>query len=192
VDVSSRKDTVRRTALTARGRLDAGERDARGARVVEQILALPEVRAATAVIGYVSIRSEVPTRPLLEALLRDRKTLLVPYVTEDGALQAAPVVTLDELEPGYRGIPEPRARVPVDPASADVVVVPGVAFDARGHRLGYGGGFYDGFLKRCGRAIRIGLCFEVQLVESVPVADRDEPVHVVVTDERVLRVQPID
>jgi 5-formyltetrahydrofolate cyclo-ligase len=142
------------------------------------------------VLAFVSISSEVPTSMLLGATLEAGKTLLLPYVAEDGALRAAAVSSLAELQPGYRGIPEPRARLPVDPASAGVIVAPGVAFDARGGRLGYGGGFYDAFLRAAAGVPRVGICFEVQLVDEVPMAEHDERVDVVVTEERVVRAAP--
>ena len=101
-------------------------------------------------------------------------------------MRAAEVGSLAELEPGFKGILEPRTRMPVDPSTADVVIVPGVAFDARGNRLGYGGGFYDSFLSECGDVPRIGVCFEVQVVDEVPVAEHDLPVDVIVTESRTI------
>ncbi|MFN2614212.1 MAG: 5-formyltetrahydrofolate cyclo-ligase [Actinomycetota bacterium] len=187
MDVPTRKDIVRRTVLAKRSRLDADERRARALEASERLLALPEIARATSVVAFVSIRSEIPTEPLLTALLEKDVMVLLPYVADDGALQAAAVGSTTELEPGYRGIPEPRARIPVEPSSADAVVVPGVAFDERGRRLGYGGGFYDRFLAGCGSTPTIGFCFEMQVVEDVPVAAHDLGVDLVVTDERTIR-----
>ncbi|MFA5890918.1 MAG: 5-formyltetrahydrofolate cyclo-ligase [Actinomycetota bacterium] len=187
MQVRERKDTVRRLTLARRGRLDAAEREARAERLIERLLAMPEVAEAERVLAFVSVRSEVPTGRLLQAVLASGSVLLLPYVADDGALQAAEVESLDELEPGYRGIPEPRSRFALHPAEASVIVLPGVAFDERGRRLGHGGGFYDAFLRESPVVPRIGICFEVQVVPEVPVEPHDERVDAVVTENRVIR-----
>lgn len=186
MDVQARKDRLRRLVLGRRARLDPAERAARGDALLTRLMALPEVAAAPTVCAFVSFSSEVPTEPLLRALLGSGKRLLIPYVAEDGDLRASPISSLDELAPGYRGILEPRARMPVAAGAADVIVCPGVAFDARGGRLGYGGGFFDAFLRAAPNRPRIGICFELQVVEEVPMAGHDERVDAVVTDERVI------
>jgi 5-formyltetrahydrofolate cyclo-ligase len=185
-DIASRKDTIRRLVLAKRSRLDAEERAARAAALTDRLLALPEMEAARAVLAFASIWSEVPTERLLGAIIDRGRTLLLPWVSDDGVLRASAVDSIEELEPGYRGIPEPRAREPVPPADADVIIVPGVAFDPTGARLGYGGGFYDAFLRAARGVFRIGICFELQVVDSIPVEEHDELVDVVVTEERVI------
>ena len=187
METAVRKATIRRLVLSRRGQLDPADRARRGAALVDRLIHLPEVSEADPVLAFVSITSEVPTAMLLEAVLKTGKRLLLPYVADDGALRAAAITSLDELEPGYRGIPEPRARLPVSPDSAGVVIVPGVAFDEHCNRLGYGGGFYDVFLRAAGDVPRIGICFEVQVVDSIPLDDHDEAVDVVVTEERTIR-----
>lgn len=181
------KNSIRRLALLRRGRIDPSERAALGAAVCKRLLDLPEVRDAGTVLAFVSIRSEVPTGRLLETILGAGKTLLLPSVAEGGTLRASAVASLDELAPGYRGIPEPRAPRPVDPATADVIVVPGVAFDPAGGRLGYGGGFYDALLRSVRGVPRVGICFETQVVDRVPMEEHDERVDVLVTEERTIR-----
>jgi 5-formyltetrahydrofolate cyclo-ligase len=187
MDLRARKDAIRRVVLSRRARLGTDARAEMGGAIAERLLALPEIADARAVLAFVSISTEAPTALLLESVLGAGKTLLLPYVADDGALRAAAVGALAELEPGYRGIPEPRARLPVEPASAGAIVTPGVAFDARGGRLGYGGGFYDAFLRAAPGVPRIGICYEVQLVDEVPMSEHDERVDVVVTEERVVR-----
>lgn len=189
MDIRARKDSVRRLALARRRRLTPAERAAAGTAVAEQVASLPEFAAASSVLATASIHSEVPTADLLERIIAAGKTLLVPYVADDGALRASVVASLDELEPGYRGIPEPRARLPVEASAAGLIVVPGVAFDDRGARLGYGGGFFDGYLAAAGARPRVGICYETQLVEQVPTEPHDERVQIVVTERRVIRAR---
>lgn len=188
-DLSARKATLRRLVLARRSRLDAAAREAAGAAVVELVTALPETRAARAVLGFASFGAELPTDPVMGWILGSGRRLLMPYVDGE-ALRAAEVRTVEDLAPGYRGIREPVERVAVDPTEADLVLVPGVAFDAAGRRLGYGGGFYDAFLAGVDRSVpRAGLCFDLQVVDEVPAGDDDEPVDVIVTDERVIRAE---
>ena len=187
METAVRKATIRRLVLSRRGQLDPADRAERGVALIGRLLHLPEVSEADPVLAFVSITSEVPTAMLLQAVLKTGKRLLLPYVADDGALRATAISSLDELEPGYRGIPEPRARLPVSPDSAGVVIAPGVAFDEQCNRLGYGGGFYDVFLRAAGSVPRVGICFDVQVVDAIPIEDHDESVDVVVTEERTIR-----
>jgi 5-formyltetrahydrofolate cyclo-ligase len=94
---------------------------------------------------------------------------------------------MEDLEPGFKGIPEPvEACERVGPEAVDLVIVPGVAFDVRSGRLGYGGGFYDRFLASC-RAPRIAVAFSMQIVDGVPCDEHDLPVDVVVTETGEIR-----
>lgn len=154
--------------------------------VHERLLALPEVRDAGSVLLFYSFGSEVETAPLVARLHADGKRLLLPYLDPAG-MEAAEVLPEDALEPSGYGPKEPGRRVAVDPASVDVVVAPGLAFDRRGYRLGYGGGHYDRYLRRMLRgALRAGIAFSEQLVERIPEEPTDEPVDVVVTDAEVI------
>lgn len=97
---------------------------------------------------------------------------------------AVPIGSLEDLAPGYKGIPEPAAPAPTAP-EADVIVVPGVAFTAGGTRLGYGGGFYDRYLAEA-TGTRIGLCYDFQIVEDLPAGPHDIPMDRIVTEARVI------
>ncbi len=186
-ELATRKASIRRLVLSRRGRIHPADRDEAERAVAGSVAALPEVVAAAAVLGFASFGTELPTDATMATVLAAGKRLLLPYV--DGTrLCAAAVSSVDDLAPGFRGIREPVDRVPVDLTVARAVLVPGVAFDRTGRRLGYGGGFYDGLLADIPRAVpRIGLCFDVQLVEDVPYGEGDEPVDVVITERGVFR-----
>jgi len=151
------------------------------------VAGLAEIERAAVVLAFASFGREIPTDPLLDRLLTAGKAVVLPYVdAADGAMRAAAIRSLDDLVPGYRGIREPAERVPA--AVAEAAVVPGVAFDSRGGRLGYGGGFYDRYLEDIASGVPvIGLCYDVQVVEEVPVEDHDRLVDIVVTERRVIR-----
>ena len=185
-DISGRKQLLRRQALARRRRLGAEERSRLATVVTERALALDEVTAARVVLAFASFGTEIATDALISRLLESGAAVLLPAV--DGhRLRALPIASLEEVAPGYRGIREPVRRDLVAP-EADAIFVPGIAFDVAGRRLGYGGGFYDRFLASA-QGVRIGLAFELQVVDEVPAASHDEAVDVVVTEERVIRAR---
>ena len=130
---------------------------------------------------------------LIRQCLARGKRVAVPLVN---ALENAMVPLLikdpeKDLAPGYYGIPEPdpRKSLRVDAREIDAAVIPGSVFDVRGGRLGYGGGYYDRFLVYdAPRAKRVGLAFEMQLVERVPVQPHDQPLDILVTEERIVNI----
>ena len=189
-ELSIRKASLRRLVLFRRGQIPPEERAAAAAAIAAAVAATGEFARAEAVLGFASFGTELPTDPTMEAVLVAGKRLLMPYV--DGRrLRAAQIGSVDDLAPGYRGIREPVERTPVDLTAAGLVLVPGVVFDERGGRLGYGGGFYDGLLSEIPRRIpRVGLCFDLQIVENVPVDEHDEPVDLVITEARLIRRLP--
>ncbi|MCA1831685.1 MAG: 5-formyltetrahydrofolate cyclo-ligase [Actinomycetota bacterium] len=183
--IKAEKDVVRRLALLARSRVPAGDRAGAAVAVAAGVLGLREVAGAKTVLAFASFGPEIPTDPLLARLLDEGRAVLLPYVEGDRLIAAA-ISSLDDLIPGYRGIREPALRERA--STADVVIVPGVAFDERGGRLGYGGGFYDRFLETIDPSVPIvGICFDAQIVTSVPREGHDRDVTVVVTERRVLR-----
>jgi 5-formyltetrahydrofolate cyclo-ligase len=186
--LASRKDAVRRLALLARSRVRAGDIAPASHEAARLAMSLPEIQDASSVLAFASFGGEIPTDPLLELLLASGKTLMLPYVdTQDGAMRAAVIHSLDDLVPGFRGIRQPASRVPA--AAAEVAVVPGVAFDERGTRLGYGGGFYDRYLEEIVPGVPVvGLCFDAQVMEDVPLEPHDRVVDVIVTEKRIIRV----
>ncbi len=171
-----------RDALPAAARLDASTRIAAG------IGTLASFAEAAAVLLTWPFRSEWDTRPLLAAAYAAGKIVVLPRVdraTRMLCLHAVADADRD-VEIGFQGIPEPRADSPaVAPDAVDWVLVPGVAFDVAGARLGYGGGFYDRLLPLLRRGIpRIAGAFELQVVDHVPVAPHDLRVDAVVTEAR--------
>lgn len=183
-DIQKRKDAVRRMVLLARGRLGPEDRARAAEEAAGRARRLAAERRATTVLAFASFGGEIGTDPLLQGLLDDGRTVLLPYVDED-ELGTARITSLDDLAPGYRGIREPVERTAG--TEADLAFVPGVAFDARGRRLGYGGGFYDRFLSAANAPPPVGFCFDVQVVDDLPEEPHDRRVEAVVTERRVIR-----
>jgi 5-formyltetrahydrofolate cyclo-ligase len=165
----------------------AGAEQGESARAAgERLAALPEVGMARTVMVYLGHGSEISTEPLIERLAVSGRILLVPVVRGD-EIQPWAFRPGDPVQPGPYGPSEPVHSAPADPATVDLVVVPGLAFDRSGHRLGQGGGHYDRFLPFLRPdATRVGLCFDTQLLDRVPHEPADEPVDIVVTDRRTV------
>ncbi len=142
---------------------------------------------------FASLPREVDTRPLMRSAAADGKTLLLPRIIDGGVLEFAAVSDLDALVPGRFGIREPDPRLPVRPLSRSaLVLVPGVAFDRRGGRLGRGAGYYDRVLMpvRAGAEgpLCLGIAFALQVVESIPMTPLDVRLDGLVTEDEFLLI----
>lgn len=150
--------------------------------IEQSLFALPEIAAARTILLFYSFGSEVATAGMADRVVSEGKRLLLPYL-EGQVMEAAEVQRGDELVPTGYGPKEPVRRLPVNPEDVDLVITPGLAFDRRGHRLGYGAGYYDLYLARLDpRAARIGVAFSVQVVDRVPAGPKDVAVDLLVTD----------
>jgi 5-formyltetrahydrofolate cyclo-ligase len=185
----SAKEQLRRRVAALRRALTQAARDERSNAMCAQLATLEEVVRARVVACYMPLRFEIaPTRFMEHAF--DTKIVALPRVDErTNRLVLHQYARGDELEESAFMVREPRLDAPlVAPQDVDVILVPGLAFDGVGRRLGYGQGYYDRLLGDL-RAVRIGLAFDFQLLAEVPAFDHDLPVHTVVTDRRVLRSQ---
>jgi 5-formyltetrahydrofolate cyclo-ligase len=184
------KLALRRQILARRDALPAAARAAASATIAARIPTLPEFAAAGTVLLTLAFRSEWDTHPLVESALAARKTVVVPRVnTQTRMLELHAISDPDrDVVAGHLGIPEPRPERPQVPRDAiEFVLVPGVAFDLGGRRLGYGGGYYDRLLPLLSaHAARVAGAFEIQLVERVPAAPHDVAVDVIVTESRTV------
>ena len=188
--LAAAKRALRREAAAARDAVS--DRAAAAAAARGHLSALPAYRKAAVVLWHVSMPSELATAPAIEAALSEGRRVAVPWCDGD-ELGLWRIESLSELAPGVWGIPEPPAarrgdperRVP--PEAIGLVVVPGLAFDRRGRRLGHGKGYYDRLLARS-PAVRAGLCFEAQVFPEVPAGPRDAAMDYVVTEEGAFRV----
>ena len=137
---------------------------------------------------YCSYRSEVETTGILHWALARKKRVSVPLTLPATRQLQARVISDPQIDlaPGYRGIPEPLAQTDknlVEPGSLEVAIIPGVGFDRRGHRLGYGAGYYDRFLAlEAPQALRIGLAYTCQLVPELPTEPHDVPMDILITE----------
>ena len=189
------KKEFRRAALSARDLLSAPQRSEKSSLITERLCMMSAVKDACSWFVYVSFRSEVETHRLIQRLLAAGKRVSVPCIDRASNTMSASLVTSMEhdLAPGYCGVLEPAAgrQQPVNPSTIDVVIAPGAAFAADGLRIGYGGGYYDRYLKKC-PALSIGLAFDVQIVDLVPHDEQwDQPLDYVITETRLIKRQSL-
>jgi 5-formyltetrahydrofolate cyclo-ligase len=176
-----------RSALRARCRALAPDARRLASHAAEaRLVALAEVEDARTVALYAATADEADPTGALPLLLGRGVQVVFPRVVGPD-LEFALVRDPGELRPGHRGIGEPAGEE-IDLPAIDVIVVPGLAFDADGSRLGQGGGHYDRTLPRLRPdAVRVAFCFDFQVVARVPRAPLDQPVDVIVTERRVIR-----
>lgn len=163
-----------------RRELSPSLREEAGRAVAARVLAMEEYQSAQCILCYFSMRGELDTHPLLQAMLRDGKRVCLPVSHPGGRMEAVQLFSLEQLRPGLYGIPVPDGPV-IPPASIDLILTPALAYDRRGARLGMGGGYYDRFLARTS-GLAIGLSYEFQVVSHVRECPHDMRVARVVTE----------
>lgn len=185
---------LRKSTLLARDNLALHDRQIMSADIAGKILLLEEVRLRKTIFIYVDFHSEVETHLLITELLRLGKRVVVPVtLAKEKRLLLVAINNVEEdLVPGYYSIPEPRMELRksnlVAGCEVETIILPGSVFDERGGRLGYGGGYYDRFMAyEAPLARRIGLAFELQMVERLSLQAHDELMDLIVTEKRIIQ-----
>jgi 5-formyltetrahydrofolate cyclo-ligase len=186
------KRAMRERVLAARDALDGRTRAQDSVAIAQRIAGLASFRSAGCVVLTLPFRSEWDTRTLLEDALARGAAVALPRVNEAARMIELHRIRdpLFDVATGYRGIPEPLPSLArVQPGDIEWILVPGVAFDLHGRRLGYGGGYYDRLLPLLpAQATRVAGAFAVQLVESIPAAPHDLTVNAIATPTRLLTI----
>lgn len=184
------KEMIRVAAADARRQQK--DRNTVSAAIAARVMALPEYRRAGSVLWYVGVRSEVATLDVLPRALAEDRQIALPYCVGD-ELELFRLSSLEQLLPGAYGILEPssafrsQSQHRVSATDLDLVVVPGVAFDVCGGRLGHGRGYYDRLLAQVrDQTVLVGAAFECQIVAAVPMEDHDVRMDFVVTQSRTI------
>jgi 5-formyltetrahydrofolate cyclo-ligase len=187
-DLQAQKKTIREQAHAARNALV--DKDDLSRVICERLVALAEYQAAKTVMYYVDVRSEVRTRHYLRTALGHGKRIVVPYCVVDDELETFLLTDMGQLAVGMYKILEPRPelrtvpelKVPVE--DLDLIIVPGVAFDRAGGRLGHGKGYYDKLLEHARpETPLVALAFECQLFPHIPMQEHDVYMDRVVTEK---------
>lgn len=187
----STKESIRREMKAIRVCLDAETVKQKSHRIAGNLFALDEFQHSHHVMFYLALEKEVQTEEMIGRALAMGKKVYVPFVDkENRRLGITELLDLSmEFKKGSYGINEPADQyMKVVPDSmVDFVVTPGLAFDLKGGRIGYGGGYYDRFLKGLSPTIqRVAVAFDFQVVDSLPQGDSDVPVHKIVMEEKTV------
>ncbi len=183
------KRQLRRQMLRRRREVPAAEADRAARAAAESLINSKPARSARRIALYAALPGELPSRPLFDAVVKNAGAALLPRTVDSERLEFFSVVCWEQLRPGRYGVPEPPADAPAIPLEAgDLVVVPGLAFDSKGNRLGHGKGYYDrAFASGTGESpMLVGFGYEFQVVDDVPHGELDRRMDAIVT-ERVIR-----
>jgi 5-formyltetrahydrofolate cyclo-ligase len=176
------KDALRREMLKKRESLTKTEVISASGDIEEKLFSRPRIREAKTIGFYLRKGNEVDTNEMIVMALRKGKEVVVPVTNEK--IEFFHFSSFDDLQEGKYGILEPKHRI--KPCNEpDLVIVPGISFGLCMHRLGYGKGYYDEYLSKS-FAYRIGICYDLQVVEKLPSHKNDERMDEIITEKRII------
>ena len=191
MDIREKKKLLRAELMKREAELPPEYIAASNEGIAKNLLSLPEFQAAKSIMFFYSIWNEPDTIWLMEQALLLGKTVTLPETLKGGIMKARVVAHLDELKPAVFNIPAPTQDMPeLAPEALDFVLVPSVAYDRQGYRLGHGGGYYDRFLLRTG-AFKCGIAREKMLINAAPRGKYDVAVNCLVTENEIFRLAKI-
>jgi|SRR5579872_6780357 len=187
--INQNKDILREKLKQIRAQVTPGMAEAASQSAWTVLIGLPEFKKAVGIGAFASTPNEINTFPILEGVLKGGKKLYLPKVVKDKThFDYYPLHDLKDLAPGAFGILEPTGRRPADWGELDLVLVPGLAFDRNGNRLGFGKGYYDHILPHLKKTVLvIGLAYSFQIVEQVPFTSEDFPMKALLTEKEFRR-----
>jgi 5-formyltetrahydrofolate cyclo-ligase len=184
------KETIRKELIGKRKLLSKKEVLEKSKQIKDTLFNLQEFQKANNIFFYVSYDNEVNTHDMIKKCMPIGKNVFVPICNkEDKILFLSKIEKWTDLKPGSFDILEPKKDKikQVSIYKIDLTLIPGIGFDEQGFRLGHGFGYYDKLLKNSTNAINIGLAFEIQIVEKIPIELHDLPVDLIITEKRVIK-----
>lgn len=186
------KNTVRASILSQRNTMHLSEITQKSLLIKERLFRHKEFQHAHTILFYVSYGSEVATHEMIQTCLATGKKVVVPCTdAKHKRLSLSELRRWDDLGVGAYYIQEPKVecRYEVSIDAVDLIIVPGIAFDCAGHRIGHGMGYYDRLLSENVKATKIGLAFELQLVEKIPAEHHDVSVDMIITEKGIIQTK---
>lgn len=189
-DKFMRKQDIRKIIKRKREDLNRDIKEKLDVKIMDNFFNSEYISKSDVIFIYVSMESEINTINMINKLLDMGKRVAVPKVISDKKeMVALEIKSLSELnESGAFGILEPDMSKKNIGDEVDLVIVPGLAFDKRGYRVGYGGGFYDKFLEKYNTIRRVCLCYNFQIIDNIPYEDFDEKVDVIITEDELIKI----
>lgn len=181
------KEQIRKQMIQNRNQMTSQEVTQKSSLIAQKVLKTPEYEEADNILLYADYRHEVMTREIFDDAVLRKKKVFFPKSREDRTMEFYQVVSVKQLESGYKGIKEPvvdeQYLYRFQRKEDTLMIVPGVAFDMKGYRVGYGKGFYDRFLRDKRQITAMGLGFSNQIVEEIPHNQYDIRMDKIVTEE---------
>lgn len=181
------KEIIRKKLIEERKKITKEENRDKSKKIKEKLFGLKEYDDAKSILFYVSYNGEVFTHEIIKEALKDKKVVVPISNKEERSLILSELSSFDDLKGSSYGILEPKKECikEVNINEIDLIIVPGVAFDLKGNRIGHGKGYYDRLLKNTNAPI-IALAFEFQIIKNIPIEEHDKSVDIIITEKRVV------
>jgi len=193
MEIFNEKKILRKEILTKRKNIDIVEKEKMDRKISDKFYQSRYYREAEKIFIYISYDSEINTKEIINKALKDNKKIYVPRTEfKSRLMDAVEITSLDNLIENEYGILEPSAEESyINPNELDLIVVPGVAFDRNGGRMGYGAGFYDRYFKRISKdrikkVEKIALAYDFQILDKIPMNEQDVPVSYIITEKEFI------
>lgn len=179
---------MRKLFLDERKNIPDNVKKEAGRSIFEKLISSDVYKNAGSIFIYISMKNEAPTIDIINRAIKDKKTVAVPISLKDREMFFVPVTGLDNLIKTKFGVLEPvcAREDEIFPSSDSLLVVPGVAFDVLGRRMGYGGGYYDTYIERYNIENTVALAFDIQVKDSIPYEKHDKIMKTIITEKRIL------
>ncbi len=185
------KDEIRQKYILLRKTTPRTDRDEKSKEICIKLRKLHDFIISSTIFVYLSMPEEVSTDMIIKQALDSKKVVTCPVVCKkQGVMKAAQLYGLDHVVPGAYGIREPEGKsLIIQETKIDLAIVPGVVFDKKGARIGYGGGYYDKFLPKLKKNTAIiALAFDLQIVNNITQDEYDVPVDIIITEQRIIYI----
>jgi 5-formyltetrahydrofolate cyclo-ligase len=189
-DIELSKKKLRKRIISLRDSVSENLRDSRSRIIALKLFEIEYYKNAECILLFYSFGSEISTRSIIDNALSDSKRIMLPRIKDKNIIETYFIANPEkDLQSGYFGImePVPERCKKASPKEADLAIIPGVCFDRNLNRLGYGGGFYDRIIPELNKEVlKISLCFDMQVIENVPVSDYDMKIDMIITEKEIL------
>ncbi len=181
-----KKEIIRKKYIMFRHELDRKIALNLSDRITDKLFKTKEYNEADEIFTYIGVKNEVETYNIVGKALKDKKRIAVPKVFDNTTMEFYYINSLEELQKARFGLLEPSEMAKQAlPNDKTLFIVPGVAFDTSGNRIGFGAGYYDTYLKNNNHGIMIGIAYDFQIVDKLPRDDFDVPVDIVITEANI-------
>lgn len=184
------KKTIRNHILDKRQKLGKNRHIMLSSIIIERLFESLFYKNSKIIMTFISFGNEVDTHDFIKKSVDEGKRIVVPITfPETKEIKPSEILDFNELEIGYYNILTPKKEFIrfINPKDIDLCIVPGIAFDRKGYRIGYGGGYYDRFLSKYPIKPKIGICFDLQIVDEIPREEFDIPVDIIFTEKEIIQ-----